>query len=90
MEPRLFSAAVPIGKGGGGLIGYTIAAAVILIILVYTGIARRGRLRSQGKPPAGFEPTDEVFIDPTTGLRQRVWYNAKTGDRHYETLDTSS
>ena len=31
-----------------------------------------------------FEPTDEVFVDPTTGERIRVWVDPKTGDRRYE------
>ncbi len=37
-------------------------------------------------PPAagpGFERTTEVFDDPTTGVRLRVWYNARTGERRY-------
>ena len=29
------------------------------------------------------EPTDEVFTDPTTGQRMRVWYNSRTGQREY-------
>jgi hypothetical protein len=34
-------------------------------------------------PPAGYERTDEVFTDPTTGERLRVWYHPATGDRRY-------
>ncbi|HVB13580.1 MAG TPA: hypothetical protein VNH38_02340 [Candidatus Dormibacteraeota bacterium] len=29
------------------------------------------------------QPTDEVFIDPDTGRRMRVWYDQKTGQREY-------
>ena len=31
-----------------------------------------------------FEPTDEVFVDPTTGERIRVWFDPNTGFRRYE------
>ncbi len=31
-----------------------------------------------------YERTDEVFDDPTTGQRLRVWYDPVTGDRRYE------
>ena len=30
-----------------------------------------------------FAATDEVFIDPTTGDRMRVWADPETGDRQY-------
>jgi hypothetical protein len=29
------------------------------------------------------QPTGEVFIDPDTGRRMRVWYDAGTGKREY-------
>ena len=28
-------------------------------------------------------PTDEVFVDPTTGQRTRVWIDAQSGERSY-------
>lgn len=34
-------------------------------------------------PGPGFERTGEVFIDPRDGLRYRVYYNAKSGERDY-------
>ena len=34
-------------------------------------------------PDARFRPTEELFIDPTTGARMRVWLDARTGDRRY-------
>lgn len=62
---------------------------LILIVLI-VGLAlmgelwwRRNRLRRETHP-AGFERTDEVFTDPTTGVRERVWFNPATGERHYE------
>jgi hypothetical protein len=30
-----------------------------------------------------FRPTDEVFVDPTTGRRMRVLLDARTGERRY-------
>jgi hypothetical protein len=66
---------------------------LLIIILVggivfgITGWYRRARLRpKQAQVPAGFVRTDEIMIDPTTGVRQRVWYNEQTGERWYETL----
>ncbi len=34
-------------------------------------------------PGPGFERTAEVFDDPTTGVRLRVWFNPRTGERRY-------
>jgi hypothetical protein len=30
-----------------------------------------------------FQPTDEVFVDPSTGLRMRVLQDGRTGERRY-------
>lgn len=62
--------------------------AVIVIAVVATWWARRRRLRSRDRRSLeGFVRTDEVFSDPTTGIRQRVWFNPRTGERRYETGD---
>jgi hypothetical protein len=34
-------------------------------------------------PQAPFRPTDEVFVDPTSGHRLRVYLNPATGERRY-------
>jgi hypothetical protein len=34
-------------------------------------------------PLAPFRPTDEVFVDPTSGHRLRVYLNPATGERRY-------
>ncbi|NMP23760.1 hypothetical protein [Sulfobacillus harzensis] len=57
---------------------------VALVALVITRYQRSRRLKTGQQPPAGFSPTDEIFTDPTTGVRQRVWYNDATGERWYE------
>jgi hypothetical protein len=31
----------------------------------------------------GHRPTDEVFVDPTTGQRTRVWIDPQSGERSY-------
>jgi hypothetical protein len=36
-----------------------------------------------GEVEARFRPTDEVFIDPTTGNRMRVLVDPRTGERRY-------
>lgn len=65
------------------------AAVIIVIVVVVLGIViaafgwdrYRGQARSE--PGADFRPTDEVFDDPQTGKRTRVWYDAATGRRDY-------
>ena len=34
-------------------------------------------------PQPPFRPTDEVFVDPTSGHRLRVYLNPATGERRY-------
>jgi hypothetical protein len=34
-------------------------------------------------PEPRFQPTDEVFFDPTTNHRMRVFVDARTGERRY-------
>ena len=40
-----------------------------------------------GEPPGSieprFRPTDERFVDPTTGHRMRVYVDPRTGERRY-------
>ncbi|WAH36082.1 hypothetical protein [Alicyclobacillus dauci] len=58
-----------------------VAVAVLATVLVR--IRRRSRLNRSITPPPGFVRTDEVSIDPTTGIAQRVWYDPATGERLY-------
>jgi hypothetical protein len=32
---------------------------------------------------ARFQPTEERFVDPTTGIRMRVWLDPAAGERRY-------
>ncbi len=63
----------------------------IVIVAAALGLTlwgRRRRLRTRHKVSlAGFVRTDETFFDPTTGIRQQVWFNPETGERRYETID---
>ncbi len=36
-----------------------------------------------GMPGPRFRPTEERFVDPTTGVAMRVWLDAATGERRY-------
>jgi hypothetical protein len=63
---------------------------IIAVILVGAVIALFGwdRYRGTRKSAGGdstFQPTDEVFTDPATGKRTRVWSDPKTGQREYRT-----
>lgn len=72
-----------------------VTGAVILIAVVFERTRYRSEAaeRSQtGSGPGGgettmptapFRPTDEVFVDPTTGHRLRVYLDPATGERRY-------
>lgn len=44
--------------------------------------------RAGGDPPGtrlppGFRRTDEVFVDPSSGVTMRVWFDPSSGERRY-------
>jgi len=62
----------------------------IILAVVVAGIViaifgwdryRGGRPSARGSSAA--QPTAEVFTDPATGKRMRVWYDGATGKREY-------
>lgn len=60
-----------------------LAVIVVGIVIAIFGWDRyRGNRKSAGNV-SGSEPTSEVFIDPATGQRMRVWYDPATGEREY-------
>lgn len=66
---------------------YVLDALLIIGAIIFTWWARKNRLRSKAQqPPKGFVKTNEIFVDPTTGIKQQVWFNPETGERYYETL----
>lgn len=63
-----------------------VLAVVVVVVLAGMVIALFGwdRYRGEARRPAGgARPTDEVFIDPETGQRMRVWYDERSGRREY-------
>ena len=60
---------------------------VIAIVIAGIVIALFGWDRYHGSRKAArndsSQPTTEVFIDPETGRRMRVWYDPGTGQRDY-------
>jgi hypothetical protein len=63
---------------------WVILAVVVLgaVIAIFGWDRYRGNRKSAGTG-SGSEPTAEVFIDPSTGQRMRVWYDPATGKREY-------
>jgi hypothetical protein len=62
---------------------WAIVAVVIVvgIVVAVFGWDRYGSGRA-GESGAA-QPTDEVFTDPASGKRMRVWYDPATGEREY-------
>ena len=65
---------------------------IVVLVVVIGGIVIAifgwDRYRAAGKQPrdaagSGAHPTTEVFLDPETGRRMRVWYDERTGQREY-------
>ncbi len=53
------------------------------IIIALFGWDRYRGGRGRGGAGSAAKPTEEVFIDPDTGQRMRVWYDSGTGKREY-------
>ena len=82
------------GGWAGGI--WAIVAGGVVILAV---VLERSRYRSEAAersdaapgpgggepsvPQAPFRPTDEVFVDPTSGHRLRVYLDPATGERRY-------
>lgn len=60
---------------------------VLVVVIVGIVIALFGWDRYRGHRKIvssdSSQQTDEVFIDPDTGRRMRVWYDPGTGKREY-------
>jgi len=90
---------IALGLVGAGLLAIGLAALAsgqsvialypIVLGLVALGIAlfeqaRYVRRRGEADAPSrGLRQTDEVFVDPTTGLKTRVWVDPASGAREY-------
>lgn len=69
------------------LVSYGVLELAVVVLAVGTTLwARRRRLRARDRRSlAGLERTEEVSIDPTTGIVQRVWFDPRSGERRYVT-----
>ncbi|MGM0806311.1 MAG: hypothetical protein ACQET8_16305 [Bacillota bacterium] len=68
------------------LIGWQVLSILFLIalaIISWMYFDKRYK-KSETKVPSGYIWTDEISIDPTSGKRERVYYNPETGDRFYK------
>ena len=60
---------------------YIVIGAAILVAIVWSFFVRR---HGESQTPAdGWQRTDELFVDPSTNRRMRVWVDPVDGSRHY-------
>ena len=82
------------GQAGSGLWAMALGAAGLLAVAFersrYRSQAAEGGIERVGPgggepslPPPPFQPTDERFVDPTTGRRMRVYVDPASGERRY-------
>lgn len=67
---------------------HTLELVVLVVVVAGIVIALFGWDRYRGNrknasSDSASQPTSEVFIDPETGRRTRVWYDPTTGQREY-------
>lgn len=61
-----------------------VVVAVVVVAGIVIAVFGWDRYRGTRAPAGdGAEPTAEVFVDPDTGRRMRVWYDRETGHREY-------
>jgi hypothetical protein len=60
-----------------------VAVLIVAIVIALFGLDRYRGSRKKGNGSQSAQPTDEVFADPETGRRTRVWYDPLTGEREY-------
>jgi hypothetical protein len=57
-----------------------VGVAVLIAIIMSFFVRRHGESEL---PAEGWRRTEEVFVDPTTNRRMRVWIDDVDGTRHY-------
>ncbi|MFJ8236397.1 hypothetical protein ACIQ34_11695 [Ureibacillus sp. NPDC094379] len=67
-----------------GFYGIQIILLIILIIGSWFVWDTRFKNKHGQQVPKGFERTNEVSIDPSTGKKLVVYYNPETGERYYK------
>lgn len=60
-----------------------VAAVIVGIVIALLGWDRYRGGRKSAAGTSAAQPTDEVFVDPQSGKRMRVWYDPSTGQRDY-------
>jgi hypothetical protein len=60
-----------------------IAVVIVGIVIALFGLDRYRGNRKSAAGGSASQPTSEVFTDPDTGRRTRVWYDPSTGRREY-------
>jgi hypothetical protein len=83
-----------VGTGPG--LWLVVTGGVLMLVAVLERTRYRSEAAERANEPAGpgggetpgvveprFRPTDEVFVDPTTGRKMRVLLDARTGERRY-------
>jgi hypothetical protein len=72
---------------GTAVVELVVIVAILVLIVVGAVIGweryRGGGAGGRGPGVSGAQPTAEIFIDPETGRRMRVWFDARTGERDY-------
>ncbi|MGO9823150.1 MAG: ABC transporter ATP-binding protein [Solirubrobacteraceae bacterium] len=70
---------------------WVVVALVVVagIVIALFGWDRYGRSRAAAGDGSPAQPTAEVFVDPETGRRMRVWYQRDTGRREYRPEERS-
>ncbi len=87
-------AAAPAFAGGG--LSLVVLGGFLMVVAVLERRRYRSQAAEAGNEPIGpgggetpgpvdprFRPTDEVFLDPTTGRRMRVLIDPRSGERRY-------
>ena len=92
-------ALIALEGGAGTISGLWVGGAGIVVIIaaLVERIRYRSDATDRAGPPTGpaggeppgtrldprFRSSDEVFVDPTTGRRMRVWLDPSSGERRY-------
>ena len=83
----LISAFIALLAGVPAVALWCTGAGAVLLVVAVGERERYDALKADEQPaPSAVDrlgPTDEVFADPTTGERMRVWFDPDTGRRVY-------
>lgn len=56
---------------------------VIALVVLFVFSLLAGRFRESPMPAGDWRRTEELFVDPSTGRRMRVWVDPHDNSRHY-------